>query len=205
MNKRLREIVGCVLIGVLVSCATPPTAANPPAAERTSVVASTRGRVVPIRLAQVGTINGGVVLQVSIEIGDTIMEQQEIARVRGASAGAVEIVSSPFAGTVTDILVHFGDTVLPGAIVASVADLHRLQVETSDVDEYVIGAVRRGQSARLTVDALDRLELNGVVRAVSLVPRVAGSGDQQYPVIIDLYNWPESLRPGMTVKITFEP
>jgi hypothetical protein len=55
----------------------------------------------------------------------------------------------------------------------------------------------------MVVDALGRLELQGVVRSIALEPVTTAAGDDQYPVIIDLASWPAELRPGMTVRITF--
>jgi multidrug resistance efflux pump len=159
--------------------------------------------VAPFAQAQVGTIVGGVILQISVGVGDVVREQQEVARIRGVDSSSVELVLSPIQGTVADVLVHAGDTVAPGAIVAVVADLHRLQVETTDVDEYIVGQIHQGQMVALTVDALNRERLTGVVRVLALVPRMTSAGDQHYPVTIDLDSRPPGLRPGMTVKITF--
>ena len=51
---------------------------------------------------------------------------------------------APWRGTITDIPVHVGDTVPVGAVVASMGDLSRLQVETTDVDEFSSAACARG-------------------------------------------------------------
>jgi len=105
----------------------------------------------------------------------------------------------------TGIPVHVGDTVLPGTIVATVADVSRLQVETTDVDEFLIARVRAGQRVVLTIDALDRAT-PGQVRTVGLeptTPAVVSGGDPNYPVTIDLLDVIPQLRPGMTVRILF--
>jgi len=39
------------------------------------------------------------------------------------------------------------------------------------------------------------------VRSVALEPQLNDTGDQHYPVIIDLPAAPAGLRPGMTVRI----
>jgi multidrug efflux pump subunit AcrA (membrane-fusion protein) len=160
-----------------------------------------RGEVRPVQQARVGTLEGGVVRQLLVEPGDTVEEQQEIGRVRGAQT--TEVLTAPLRGTVTDVLVRVGDTVTPGTIVATIGDLSRLQVETTDVDEFIVAQLHRGQAVTLTFEALDRRQLQGTVRSVALVPRLSTAGDAFYPVVIDLAFWPPDLRPGMTARLAF--
>src|SRR5262249_27869163 len=129
---------------------TPPVAASP-----TSTVSRllAHGVVAPVSQARVGTLNGGVLLGVSVSIGESVEAQRELARVRGSAD--VEVLTAPFAGTVTGQLAHTGDTLVPGAGVVTIADLSRLQVETTDVDEFLIGHVRPGQTVSLQIEALD--------------------------------------------------
>lgn len=159
-----------------------------------------RGQVRPIAQARVGTQTGGVVNRLIVQAGDFVAEEQEIARVRGPAG--TEIVTAPFQGTITSVLARFGDTLPPGAPIATVGDLTRLQVETSDVDEYLIPYIYRGQSVTLLVDALDQ-ELAGLVRTVALEPAISSVGDEHYPVAIDLLETSPRLRPGMSARIRF--
>lgn len=147
-----------------------------------------------------GTIAGGVAASIAVDVGEPVGEQQEIARIRGAAG--VEVLVAPIRGTITGIPVHVGDTVIAGTIVATVGDLSRLQVETTDVDEFLIARVRPGQRVTLTIDALER-EVAGQARTVALEPVVAAGGDQHYPVVIDLAEVIPELRPGMTVRVLF--
>jgi hypothetical protein len=179
--------------------ATPATSGTPVAAPDARLVA--HGTVAPVSQARVGTLGGGVLLGLSASIGDSVEAQSELARVRGPAG--VEVLTAPFAGTVTGLLAHTGDTLVPGAGVVLVADLRRLQVETNDVDEFLIGHVQPGQSVTLQIEALDRRELTGRVRSVALQPQPTPGGDQHYPVTIDLGSTPPDLRPGMSVRITF--
>ena len=180
--------------------------------------AQARGQIRAVAQSRIGTIAGGVVASIAVEVGDGVSEQQELARVRG-SAG-VEVLTAPIRGTVTGIPMHVGDTVLPGATIVTVADLSRLQVETTDVDEFLIARVRPGQRVLLTIDALQEptsptLQVSacsqasgarravGQVRTVALEPVVTTGGDEHYPVTIDiLHNIPD-LRAGMTVRVLF--
>lgn len=159
------------------------------------------GSVTPVNQARVGTLNGGVLFKQSVELGASVESQQELALVRGPNG--LEQLSAPFAGTVTGLLAHTGDTLMPGAGVMHVADLSRLQVETTDVDEFLIGHVRVGQTPTLQIEALGRRELTGRVRTIAPQPQTTTAGDQHYPVTIDLGGSPPDVRPGMSVRISF--
>jgi hypothetical protein len=85
--------------------------------------------------------------------------------------------------------------------VATLGDLSRLQVETTDIDEFLIGQLRVGQLVTLTVDALDQRQLIGYVRRVTLEPQPTSGGDEHYPTVIELVEQVPELRPGMTVRL----
>jgi biotin carboxyl carrier protein len=194
-----------ILLLLVALVVRPGTATAPASTAAPTVAAGARliahGVVAPVSQARVGTLGGGVLLGLSVAVGDSIDSQRELARVRGPLD--VEVLTAPFAGTVTGILAHTGDTLVPGAGVIMIADLSRLQVETTDVDEFLIGHVRPGQNVSLQIEALDRRELTGRVRTVALQPQSTPGGDQHYPVTIDLGGSVADLRPGMSVRITF--
>jgi multidrug efflux pump subunit AcrA (membrane-fusion protein) len=184
------------LIGVLATLQTRPVA--PPATSAPLVV---HGQIVPARQAHVGTQGGGVVQQLNVKVGDRVAEEAPVAWVLGPSG--TEIVSAPFSGSVTNVLVHAGDTLAPAAPVAVVADLTSLQVETTDVDEFLISHVFVGQQVEVTVDALDDEALDGTITSVALLPEVSTTGAAPaYPVVISLRNIPPDVRAGMSVRFT---
>jgi multidrug efflux pump subunit AcrA (membrane-fusion protein) len=196
-------LIGAVVF-VLLSGGRPDPAASGGAAATESVAPpklTARGEVTPIGQARVGTLSGGVVQQLSVRVGDPIGEQQELARIK--SGAGIEILAAPWRGTVIGIPIHVGDTVTPGTTVAVVGDLSRLQVETTDVDEFLIGGIQPGQPIIATIDALDRRELRGYVRTVSLYVQKNEDGDDHYPVVIDFVGSTAALRPGMTARVTF--
>lgn len=200
---------GPALLVLVIAALAARALAPPPAAPATAVATPTgsrliaHGTIAPVSQARVGTLTGGVLADVGVSVGQQVAAQQDVARVRGPSA--TEQLVAPFNGTVTGLLAHTGDTLVPGAGVLLVADLSRLQVETTDVDEFLIGHVRPGQSVGLSIDALDRRELTGRVLTVSLQPQTNSTGDQHYPVTIDLGGSTPDLRPGMSIRITFSP
>lgn len=196
---------GLVLL-LLVGAAALRVGSAPPAvaplADTGAAKLVARGQVQPVAQARVGTLAGGVVTRLPIVVGETVVDEQELARVRGPS-GTTEVLTAPWTGVITGLPAHLGDTVLPGAVVAMVGDLSRLQVETTDVDEFVIAAVWPGQRVRLTVDALEGRALTGTVRTVGLQPQLTAAGDEHYPVVVDLEGTVRELRAGMTVRVDF--
>jgi multidrug efflux pump subunit AcrA (membrane-fusion protein) len=181
----------------------PGGAAVPPAVvSEAPAYPTARGEIRPVAQARVGTLRGGVVNRLAVTVGQPVEEAQEIARIVGQD-GTAELLVSPWRGTITDIPVHVGDTVAVGAVVASVGDLSRLQVETTDVDEFIVGRVVPGRAVMVTIDALDQHQLRGRIRSVSLEPRRGPDGDDHYPTVIDLEFPPLQLRIGMTVRVAF--
>jgi biotin carboxyl carrier protein len=195
-------VAGLLLIAVLVLALTRLQSSPPPVA--TSQAAApliAHGQILPARQARVGTQAGGVVQRLDATPGAQVDGQAPLAWVQGPAG--TEIVTAPFAGTTTNVLIHAGDTLVPGATIAVVADLHDLQVETSDVDEFLVSRVAPGQRVQINVDALDNVSVTGTVANVALLPQTSPSGSAAYPVIIRVGGLPPDVRPGMSVRVTF--
>ena len=195
----LGGLLAVVLASVLLraSQTSQPAPATPVAAPLIA-----HGQIMPTRLARVGTQAGGVVQQLQASLGGQVTAQTPLAWISGPN-GTTEIVTAPFSGQVTNVLVHAGDTLAPGASIAVVADLQSLQVETSDVDEFLVSHVQVGQQVPMTIDALDDAPLSGTVSKVALLPETAAGGAQTYPVVIQLSGLPPGARAGMSVRLTF--
>ncbi|MBI3966940.1 MAG: HlyD family efflux transporter periplasmic adaptor subunit [Chloroflexi bacterium] len=208
-----RRSIGTVLLFLLVGAVLviggltlrsglgAPTPVLPPPVAALKLTA--RGQVEPVSHAKVGTLSGGVVASLAVQTGAQVDEQQEIARIRGPNG--TEVLTAPWRGTITSVPVHLGDTVLAGTVVVTVGDLTRLRIETTDVDEFLIAHVRRGQLVRATVDALDQVEIVGRVSSAALRLQTSSGGDEHYPVVIDIVGTPMNLVPGMTVRLDFGP
>jgi biotin carboxyl carrier protein len=189
-----------VLATIVTVMATSRSATPPPAAAPVAAALVAHGQVVPVQQARVGTLGGGQVQQLEANLGSEVSGQTPLAWVIGPSG--TEVVKAPFSGSVTNVLVHAGDTLMPGATIAIVANMHALQVETSDVDEFLVGHVRVGQRVQVTVDALDNLALTGIVSNVALLPQTSPSGSQAYPVIVSLSGVPPAVHAGMSIRMT---
>jgi multidrug efflux pump subunit AcrA (membrane-fusion protein) len=191
-----------VLLALRASGALAPAPAPTPVASPVRLPYDARGRVVPVLQARVAAIQGGVVRALLKPPGANVADREELARLE-TTGGAVEVLSAPYAGTVLAVPVRLGDTVPPGTVIAIVGDLSRLRVETTDVDEYLIGKLKIGQPVELSVDALPGQTLTGRVESVSLVAQ-AGTGSRlHYPVTVALDRADAALRASMTARLRF--
>jgi len=157
----------------------------------------------------VGTVGGGVLDQLHVAVGDRVAASAELALVRPRTDAPVEVLTAPRAGTVLSEPVAVGDTLAPGAVVAIIADLSRLQVETTDLDEFLVPRIQPGQRVQMTVAALDNRALRGIVRTVAPRPETSssatGTTSDSYPVVVDITDAiPPDLRVGMGVRLVFE-
>jgi HlyD family secretion protein len=108
-------------------------------------------------------------------------------------------LTAAFAGTVADVQVGPGQIVMPGQVVLTLANLSRLQVETTDLSERDVTGVQVGQEATVYVEALN-LDVPGQVELISPLASTVG-GDVVYTVVVDLDEQPEGLRLGMSVEV----
>ena len=81
-------------------------------------------------------------------------------------------------------------------------DLTKMQVQ-ADVDQSDIGRVAVGQTVRFTVDAYPEEEFRGAISQIRL-NATANQAVITYPVIIEVPNPGEKLRPKMTANVTIE-
>jgi HlyD family secretion protein len=129
--------------------------------------------------------------------------------------------TAPFAGTVTNLPVHEGETVVmgiqnsPGSTLMTVADMSIITAEVQ-VDETDIVNVKLDQPAEVTIDAIPNQTFKGkvseigdnaIIRSTGVSTSQSISGSQEakdFKVVITLTDPPPNLRPGLsaTAKIT---
>jgi HlyD family secretion protein len=129
--------------------------------------------------------------------------------------------TSPINGVVTYIAVRVGENVVPGiqnATGSYLMTISDMSVVTSEVmvDETDIAAVKLGEAADVTIDALPGTHVKGkvtevgtqaVLRSSGLASTQSTTGNQEakdFKVVVTLENPPEGLRPGLssTASIT---
>ena len=111
-------------------------------------------------------------------------------------------IKAPFAGIVSQVLVHSGEWVSPGQTILMLVDVQHLQVETTDLSERDVPSVTIGQAASISVKALNK-NLSGTVSAIAPMADLLG-GDVVYHTIIELQEIPAGLMAGMSVDVLFE-
>jgi HlyD family secretion protein len=128
---------------------------------------------------------------------------------------------APYDGTITNLPVREGETVVmgiqnaPGSTLMTLADMSTITAEVK-ADETDIVNVRLGQPAEVTIDAIPKKKFKGVVTeignnavlrstGVSTAQTTGGSQEaKDFKVVVTLTDPPQNLRPGLsaTAKIT---
>ncbi len=110
-------------------------------------------------------------------------------------------IKAPFAGTLSKTFLHTGEYAAPGQSLLVLADLKTMQVETSDLSERDVAAVKIGQTVSIVVKALNST-LTGKVSKIAIIPDELG-GDVVYKTTIVLDKIPDDLRVGMSVEVQY--
>lgn len=115
-------------------------------------------------------------------------------------------IIAPIDGIVVDRQYDVGQTVAASfqapTLFSLAQDLTKMQVQ-ADVDQSDIGRIQVGQVAKFTVDAYPDEEFRGHVSQIRLNATVA-QNVVSYPVIIEVPNPGDRLRPKMTANVTIE-
>ncbi len=147
---------------------------------------------------------------------DTTRAQYEgaVAQVQQSSAALSQAqtnlrytkILSPIDGIVVDRAYDVGQTVAASfqapTLFQIAQDLTKMQVQ-ADVDQSDIGRVQVGQLAHFTVDSYPDQEFRGRISQIRLNATVA-QNVVTYPVIIEVPNPDEKLKPKMTANVTIE-
>lgn len=111
-------------------------------------------------------------------------------------------LTAPYQGTIVAINVTPGQFVQPGQVVAMIADLDHLQIETTDLSERDIAGVQTGQIATIHINALNQ-DFTGKVIAIAPMA-IKLNADWVYKVTIEFDKPPQNLLWGMSADITIQ-
>src|SRR5207302_9819787 len=115
-------------------------------------------------------------------------------------------IVSPIDGVVVDRQYDVGQTVAASfqapTLFSIAQDLTKMQVQ-ADVDQSDIGRIQVSQTARFTVDAYPDQEFRGRISQIRLNASV-NQNVVSYPVIVEVPNPGERLRPKMTANVTID-
>lgn len=126
---------------------------------------------------------------------DRVQAQLDSAKATLAQA----TLTAPINGTVASVDISPAETVTPGKIVIVLGDLSHFQIETTDLSERDVPAVQVGQSADVSIQALNK-QITGKVIDISRISTALG-GDVVYKVTIELAEQSQGLRWGMTADV----
>jgi HlyD family secretion protein len=108
-------------------------------------------------------------------------------------------IKAPFAGSITSIDVLVGDQVSPGTPAFRIDDLSHLLVDV-EISEVDINRIGLNQTVSLVFDAILDQEYEGVVVEIGQVG-VSIQGVVSFPVVVEILNGDEAIRPGMTAAV----
>ena len=140
-------------------------------------------------------------------------EQRQLARAHTLQAQAeldarlAELAQAtlyaPIDGTIASITVSQGELVQSGEAVLVIADLSRLQAETTDLSEREIARVKVGQQATLRLKAFST-PISGTVTAITPMAGQSPDGDVVFKVTIELDGSSTQLLWGMTGDVDID-
>lgn len=121
----------------------------------------------------------------------------EVARLTQAQS----TLTAPRAATVAEVRLKTGEFAGIGQTVLILADLDDFEVQTTDLSERNVAAIRPGQKAMIYIDALNR---EFPARVVRIMPRAEKiGGDVIFRLILSLESQPPGLLWGMSAEVTF--
>jgi len=130
---------------------------------------------------------------------DSKIEQMRAALEATKATLAQGTLVAPFDGTVVEVDVAPGEYIQPAQVVIVIADLQNTQLETTDLSELNVAAVKVGQLASVYVEALDNT-FPGKVTTISPISNTLG-GDVVFKVTIQLDEQPKELLWGMSADV----
>jgi HlyD family secretion protein len=159
-------------------------------------------------------LNGaGLAAQADLD-GAKAQYESALAQVRQSEAALSQAqtnlhyttINSPIDGIVVDRAYDVGQTVAASfqapTLFQIAQDLTKMQAQ-ADVDQSDIGRIQVGQPARFTVDSYPDQEFRGRISQIRLNATVS-QNVVTYPVIIEVANPDEKLRPKMTANVTID-
>ena len=129
---------------------------------------------------------------------DSLKDQLTQAQKNLEDLKADSILLAPIGGVVTDLNVKPGDHVTKESIIAHISDTSKLIVPVS-IDELDIAKVETGQTAAITLDALEKKNFMGSVEEIAL-EGTNESGIGMFEVKIMIAN-PIGIKPGMSSNV----
>lgn len=136
------------------------------------------------------------------QVADAKVQQAQAALEVAQASLAQNTLIAPHDGTIASINVVPGEYVQLDQVVLTLATLDNLQIETTDLSERDITKIKNGDTANISIEALNA-NISGKVIGISPIADTVG-GDVVYKVTIALDEQPKGLLWGMTAEVTIE-
>ncbi len=136
-----------------------------------------------------------------LEADSKVEQMRSALEVTKASLAQATLVA-PFEGTVAELNVSAGEYVQLAQRIVALVDLKNLRIETTDLSELNITAVKIGQPATVFVEALNE-EFSGKVISISPISDTLG-GDVVFKVTIQFDEQPGNLLWGMSADVEID-
>lgn len=112
-------------------------------------------------------------------------------------------LTAPFTGMVASLPLKVGEVVNSGFPVVTLADFSEWRVETTDLTELSVVAIKQGDTVDVTIDAFPGEVLSGHIVNIASTSAIT-RGDVTYTITIALDKINLPLRWGMTVFVTIK-
>jgi HlyD family secretion protein len=142
----------------------------------------------------------------SVGAGQTRLKAQEANLTQSSDQLRKATIRSSLNGIITQLVVHAGERAVPGtlnspqATLMTISDLSVIQTELK-VDETDVVSLAIGNAAKIKVDALPDVVLDGEVTEIGNSPITTSTATQEakdFKVIVTVKNPPDKIRPGMS-------
>lgn len=138
---------------------------------------------------------------------ENLKQQLERCVIRAPANGQVVYANDVRTrGSSTEIAIAEGRLVRERQVMFRLPDPKRMQV-LAKINESRIERVKAGMTAKLTLDALSDMVLEGTVRTVSDFPLPNNNvynTTKEYAAIVEIHAPPQSVRPGMTAEVAIQ-
>jgi multidrug efflux pump subunit AcrA (membrane-fusion protein) len=138
------------------------------------------------------------------DLADAQIAQAEAALTLAQATLDQAELRAPFAGTVAAVEIEVGEVAPPGVALVVVVDMSRWHVETLDLSEEDVLALRIGQPAEVRVPAAEGRVLTGSIARIDLSASQY-QGNVTYTIVVDLDPTDLALSWGMTAFVDVDP
>ena len=130
--------------------------------------------------------------------------QQAQAKIEDAQTALHYIqLTAPRAGTITAVNITARDSVSTATAAIEISDLSQLRI-TVPINELDVAKIKIGDSATITLDALNGMTFSGKVLSVSWLSSTSNDGIVTYDVTVAFDKADPQVRLGMTGEVTLD-